>query len=95
MFSVVVTAEHELEQSVPAVPVFTLGMSLSPRRSGKKGHRAGNAFAKALLTLHSWRQTKFCRRLDLGCYRELEERKDLPPALSFPPPPSQVQIKEP
>lgn len=95
MFSVVVIAEHELELSVPAVPVFTLGVSLSAWRSGMKGHRAGGAFAKVLLTLHSWRQTKFCRGLDMGCYRELEERKDLPPALSFPPPPSQIQIEAP
>lgn len=78
-----VIAEHELEQSIPAVPVFMLGMSLSAWRSGMKGHRAGSAFAKVFLTLHSWREIKFFRGLDWAVIENWRRGKTFPQLSPF------------
>lgn len=90
MFSVVVTAEHELEQSVPAVPVFTLGMSLSPWRSGMKGHRAGNAFCKSTPYSPQLETDQVLQEVRSGLLRRIggEERPSPSPLLSSTPIPS-------
>lgn len=84
VFSVVVIAEHELEQSVPAVPMFMLGMSLM---FGEVGWKATEQAVRLQKLSHPPQlgTDKFCKGLDLDCHRELEERPSRSPLLSSTP----------